>query len=89
MCAHVWGLTGSARFQWFDARDERAKLLRIIETAAEERAEALRLAEEKAKEISKIRKAALSGQWWELRSYLSERDMESLCEISPNYLLDD
>lgn len=77
--------------EWLEARDEqvKAKLLRVLETAADERAEALRLADEKAQEICKIRKAVADGHWWELRSYLTGFEIESLCGISPVDLLDD
>ena len=73
----------AALFDKADARDDRVK---NILTLAIQDAQ-IRKQEAEA-EIARIRQAATNGFWWELKEYLSQDDIESLCELSPQNLFD-
>lgn len=66
-----------------------AKLTNALDIAAEEIREARNTIEEKTEEIRRVREAVREGRWYELRSYLSEATIESLCDVSPVDLLGD
>jgi hypothetical protein len=70
---------------WLEARDDRvrAKLEKALNDAYNEAQEAQRLIDEKNNEIRRVRKATREGHWYDLRSYLTEAEIESLCEVSP------
>ena len=70
-------------------RDERVKtvLTKALERLALEKAEADARAQEASREMIRLREAADNEQWWQLRSYLSQSDIESLCNCSPSELL--
>ena len=70
-------------------RDEQVcnELQSIIKYKSDLADEMGRQARELRLEAEKIRVAVLNEKWWELKGYLTQEEIESLCQISPTNLL--
>ena len=70
-------------------RDEYiAKALRgLVQNKIEAAREAQEMATRLQSEAKRIEQAVKHEEWWRLKAYLTENDIESLCSISPKNLL--